>query len=201
LPNFDVDSKKSVEDHIKKFMLAIRLMSVEHKDVVCRLFPYNFEGNASTCYFSQQPQTIVSWEKFETCFLEKFGDGKSLEVLIMELSNLNMNPKEKVKDFNQIFLTLKNKIPVDSMPTEILIVVYSVKALHNNIAMWVKRSKKNMLLEAFEEANQIEKDILILKDSLSSEVETISSSKNKIEILTRPPQTKNQLEALYLESL
>jgi hypothetical protein len=80
--------------------------------------------------------------------LEKFRDDKSLEVLVMDLSNLKMNPKEKVKDFNQIFFTLKNKIPAES-----LIVAYYAKALHNNIAIWVKRSKKNMLLEAFEEAS------------------------------------------------
>ena len=42
----------------------------------------------------------------------------------MELSNLKMNPKEKVKEFNQRFFTLKNKIPADSMPAESLIVAY-----------------------------------------------------------------------------
>ena len=72
LPKFDPNSKQIAEDHIKKFMLAIRLRNVEHEDVVYRLFPYTFEGNASTWYFAQQPHTIVSWEKFESCFLEKF---------------------------------------------------------------------------------------------------------------------------------
>ena len=119
----------------------------------------------------------------------------------MELSSLKMNPKEKVKIFNQIFLTLKNQIPADSMPTESLIVAYYTKALHNNITIWVKRSKKSTLLEAFEEESQIEKDILSLKENLNSEAETVSSSKKKIEILTRPPQTKNQPETLDLESL
>jgi hypothetical protein len=57
LPKFDPDSKQIAEDHIKKFMLAIRLRNVEHEDVVCRLFPYTFEGNASTWYFAQQPHT------------------------------------------------------------------------------------------------------------------------------------------------
>jgi hypothetical protein len=76
IPKFDPDSKQIVEDHMKKFMLAIRLRNVEHEDVVCRLLPYTFEGNASTWYFSQHPHTIVSWEKFESCFLEKFGDAK-----------------------------------------------------------------------------------------------------------------------------
>jgi hypothetical protein len=181
IPKFDPDSKQSVEDQIKKFMLDVRLQSVEHEDVMCMLFPYTFEGNASTWYFLQQPQTIVSWDKFETCFLEKFEVDKSLEVLVMELSSLKMNPKEKVKDFNQIFLMLKNKIPVDFMPTESMIVAYYTKALHNNIDIWVKRSKKNTLLESFEEEVLTKKDILRLKDSLSSEDKTNSSSKKKIE--------------------
>jgi hypothetical protein len=119
-------------------MLAIRLRNVEHEDVVCRLFPYTFEGNASTWYFAQQPHTIVSWEKFESCFLEKFGDGKPPEVLVMDLSSLKMNPKEKVKDFNQRFLTLKNRISADSMPAESLVIAYYTKALHQSIAIWVK---------------------------------------------------------------
>jgi hypothetical protein len=87
------------------------------------------------------------------------------------------------------------------MPAESLIVTYYTKALHNNIAIWFKRSKKSILLEAFEEASQIKKDILSLKDNLNSKVETTSSSKKKIEILTRPPQAKRQLETLDLESL
>jgi ribonuclease HI/transposase InsO family protein len=201
LPKFDPDSKQIAEDHIKKFMLAIRLRNVEHEDVVCRLFPYTFEGNASTWYFAQQPHTIVSWEKFESCFLEKFGDGKPPEVLVMDLSSLKMNPKEKVKDFNQRFLTLKNRIPADSMPAESLVIAYYTKALHQSIAIWVKRSKKATLLEAFEEATQIEKDILSLKDSSSNETETVSSSKKKIEILSRPTQSKTQPENSDLENL
>jgi hypothetical protein len=201
LTKFDPDSKRTAEDHIMKFMLDIRLRNVEHEDVVCRLFPYTFEGNASTWYFAQQPHTITSWEKFESIFLEKFGDGKPPEVLVMDLSNLKMNTKEKVKDFNQRFLTLKNRIPTDSMPAESLVIAYYTKALHQSIAIWVKRSKKATLVEAFEEATQIEKDILSLKDSSSNESETASSSKKKIEILPRPTQNKTQPENSELESL
>jgi hypothetical protein len=71
----------------------------------------------------------------------------------MELSSLRMNPKEKIKDFNQRLLTLKNRIPTGSMPTKNLIIAYYTKALHQSIAIWVKRSKKATLLEAFEEAS------------------------------------------------
>jgi hypothetical protein len=150
---------------------------------------------------SQQPHTIVSWEKFESCFLEKFRDDKSPEVLVMELSSLKMNPKEKIKDFNKRFLTLKNRIPTDSMPVENLIVAYYTKALHQNISIWVKRSKKPTLLEAFKDASQIEKDILSLKDTTINEMETSSSSKKKIKILPRPSQNKAQPESSDLENL
>jgi hypothetical protein len=48
LPKFDPNSKQSAEVYNKKFMLAIILRSVEHEDVVCKLFSYTFEGNDST---------------------------------------------------------------------------------------------------------------------------------------------------------
>jgi antitoxin component YwqK of YwqJK toxin-antitoxin module len=96
---------------------------------------------------------------------------------------------------------LKNKIPTESMLVENLIVAYYAKTLNHNIAIWVKRSKKSMLLEYFEEAVLVEKDILSLKDNVNVEAESTSSSKNKIEILTRPSPNKKEQETLDLESL
>jgi hypothetical protein len=87
------------------------------------------------------------------------------------------------------------------MLTENLILAYYTKALHQSIAIWVKQSKKSTLLEAFEEASHIEKDILSLKDSTSNETETSSSSKKKIEILPRPTQSKTQPDSFDLENL
>jgi hypothetical protein len=87
------------------------------------------------------------------------------------------------------------------MPAENLIIAYYTKALHQSIAIWVKRPKKDTLLESFEEASQIEKDILSLKDSTSNEAETGSSSKKKIEILPRPTQSKTKPESSDLENL
>jgi hypothetical protein len=87
------------------------------------------------------------------------------------------------------------------MPAESLIIAYYTKAFHQSIAIWVKRSKKATLLEAFEEASQIEKDILILKDSSNNETETSYSSKKRIEILPRPTQSKTQPENFDLENL
>ena len=44
LPRFDPDNDITLEDHIKQFMLSLRLLDVQHEDVVCRLFPYTFVG-------------------------------------------------------------------------------------------------------------------------------------------------------------
>ena len=52
LPKFDPDNDVSPKDHIKEFMLSLRLLDVQHEDVVCRLFPYTFVGQASTWFFS-----------------------------------------------------------------------------------------------------------------------------------------------------
>ena len=83
LPRYNPDSKESAEDHIQKFLLADRLMSVHAKDVVCRIFPYTFEGKASTWYFSLLEGSITSWNQFQTTFLDKSGEDKSPVVLVL----------------------------------------------------------------------------------------------------------------------
>jgi hypothetical protein len=72
LPKFDPETSGLPEDHIKKFILAIRLMNVQHEDVVCRIFPYTFENSASTWYFNLPVGSITSWTKFQKDFLDKF---------------------------------------------------------------------------------------------------------------------------------
>lgn len=61
LPKFDSDNDVTPEDHIKQFMLSLRLMDVQHEDVVCRLFPYTLVGKASTWFFSLTMGFIASW--------------------------------------------------------------------------------------------------------------------------------------------
>ena len=94
------------------------LKNVEHEYIVCKVFPETFESKDYTWYFTQPTSSITSWYQFENTFLEKFVDDKTLEYLVMGLARIKMEPTKKVKHFNQRFLTLENKIPHDSMPTE-----------------------------------------------------------------------------------
>jgi hypothetical protein len=101
LPNFDPETSGLPEDHIKKFILAIRWMNVQHEDIVCRIFPYTFENSASTWYFNFPIGSITSWTKFQKDFLDKFAEETTTRALMAELFAATMSSKEKVKDFNQ----------------------------------------------------------------------------------------------------
>jgi hypothetical protein len=109
LPKYDPETSGLPEDHIKKFILAIRLMNVQHEDVVCRLFPYTFENSASTWYFNLPVGSITSWTKFQKDFLDKFAEETTTGALMAELFTATMTPKERVKYFNQRFTTILNK--------------------------------------------------------------------------------------------
>jgi hypothetical protein len=91
LPKFDPDRKDSAEDHVKKFLLSVRLQSIRHEDVVCRLFPLTFENRASTWFFSLEEASITNWRTFEKFFLRNFGENKTPTTLVLELSRIKMD--------------------------------------------------------------------------------------------------------------
>jgi hypothetical protein len=97
LPKFDPETSGLPEDHIKKFILAIRLMNVQHEYVVCRLFPYTFENSSSTWYFNLPVGSITSWTKFQKDFLDKFAEETTRGDLMAELLAATMSLKERVK--------------------------------------------------------------------------------------------------------
>jgi hypothetical protein len=72
LPKYDPETSGLPKDHIKKFILAVKLMNVQHEDIVCRLLPYTFEKSTSTWYFNLPVGSITSWTKFQKDFLDKF---------------------------------------------------------------------------------------------------------------------------------
>ena len=125
--------------------------------MVCRLFPYTFVGQASTWFFSLATGPIASWEQFETAFLSQFGDDRTSRVLVLELSRIRFDKKDKVKYFNQIFINLLNRIPEKT--AESIQVEFYIVALPPPIAMFVKAREKRTLADFFLEAIKIEKDL------------------------------------------
>jgi hypothetical protein len=112
LLKFDLDKPSSPEDNINNLFLATCLLIVHYEDVVCRIFPYTFINKASSWYFNLPLGSISSWEDFEKDFTGKFVEAKTPTTLYEELGAINMESKEKVKDFKQHFLTILNKFYV-----------------------------------------------------------------------------------------
>jgi hypothetical protein len=90
-PKFYPETSGLPEDHIKKFILAIRLMNVQNEDVVCTLFPYTFENSASTWYFNLPVGSITNWTKFQKDFLDKFAKETTTRDLMAEIFSATMS--------------------------------------------------------------------------------------------------------------
>ena len=150
LPKFDPDNDITPEDHIKQFMISLRLSDVQHEDVVCRLFPYTFVGQASTWFFSLAPRSIASWQQFETTFSSQFRDDKTSGMMVLELSRMRCDRKYRIKYFNQRFINHLNRIP--EKPAESIQVEFYTASLPPSVAMFVKARQKRTLTENFIEA-------------------------------------------------
>ena len=175
LPKFDLNNNVTPEDHTKQYMPSLRLMDVQHEDMVCILFPYTFVGQASTWFFSLATKSIASWKQFETSFLSLFGDDRTSRVLVLELSRIRFEKNEKVKYFDQRFFNLLNRIP--EKPAKSIQVEFYIVALPPPIAMFVKAREKITLVENFLEAIKVEKDLESISSHQGNEENKTSSSK------------------------
>ena len=70
---------------------------------------------------------------------------------------LRINKNEKVKEFNQRFIILLNRIP--DKPTKVVQIEYYTFTLMPPVAMFVKRKEIRNLAENFLEAIKVEKDL------------------------------------------
>jgi len=114
LPKFNPEVGMLVEEHINNSMLSINLNGVTNEDAVVRIFPYTLQGTAGSWYFSLPSGSITCWDIFQEQFLTKFGDDRSTETLLNDLSNLRAETREPIKDFNLRFKFFFNKIPTAS---------------------------------------------------------------------------------------
>ena len=98
-----------------------------------------------------------------------------------------MEPKERIKDFNQRFLTLKNKILVSSQPPKDIVIENYTSSLPKYPGMFVKRAGKTTLVETFEEAIKVEKDSMSYEPERSGKVDTFPCKK-----IERPNSDKDK---------
>lgn len=84
-------------------------------------------------------------------FLEKFVNDKTHAMLLKELGSLSMDPKEKVKDFNQRFSRVLKIFSEDTKPRDSITKDYYTSALPTSMVQFIKWTMKPPLSEYFEE--------------------------------------------------
>lgn len=97
--------------------------------------------------------------------MTQFRDDKTSQIL--ELSRIKINKKEKVKDFNHRFITLLNRI-LDK-PVEVVQIEFYTATLPPPVAMFVNIKEKQTLVEIFQEAIKVEKDLASISSHLGNE--------------------------------
>lgn len=183
-------------------MSSLKLMDVQHKDVVRKLFLYTFVDKASTWCFSLIVGSITSWQQFEIAFLTQFSDDKNYGVLLLELSRINFNKKENVKDFNQRFTNIFNRIP--NKPAESVQIEFYTTTLPPSVVMFVKGKKKRNLEENFLEAIKVEKYLASILSHQGNEESKPSLSEKSIKKnkgISKTDSKKKDKETMDIESM
>ena len=101
-----------------------------------------------------------------------------------------------MKDFSQRFVAHLNNFSATIKPAEETLIEYYTSALSPDIAMFVKRSVKPILVETYDEVVKIEVELeSINKHSVEPEIRNFGSKKHLL--LTRPKEEHSN----YLESV
>jgi len=124
---FNPNNTVKAEDHLDNLYLQLQTLKVRYDDIEFRLFPCTLDGCATAWYHSLPPNSIQNWGSFKRMF-------KTLAMLLKELGSLRMEGKEKVKDFNQIFMRILKNFAADTKPHDSIIVDYYMTSLPTTIA-------------------------------------------------------------------
>ena len=95
--------------------------------------------------------------------------------MFLELSRIRINKKEKVKDFNQRFITLLNRIP--NKPVEAVQFEFLTSTLPPPVSMFIKRKEIQTLENNFLESIKVEKDLAAISHHPRNEESKASTSK------------------------
>jgi len=132
-------------------------------------------------------------------FPKNFANDNTPTTLLKELGSLKMEGKEKVKDFNQRFTHILNKLPVDTKPHDSITTNYYMSRLPTSIKQYVKWARRPTLLENCEESIVVEKCLHafgVIKDAKS----TIDSKDVRMKPQTMASKGRDK-EATYIETL
>ena len=115
--------------------------------------------------------------------MEQFTDEETSGLLYLDLLGIRMNKKENVKNFNQRFITLLNRIPFNLV--EAVQIEYYTVVLPPNIAMFVKNKEKQTVVDKFAEAIKVEKNLATISNYLGNEENEVSMESNMDRVISQ----------------
>ena len=87
LPKFDGEGDITTLEHVRKHEFVLHLFDIQYGDVVCRLFPFTFEGKVSKWYFVFPINTIHGWYDFKRFFQSSY-DNYNVSHIYLELDEM-----------------------------------------------------------------------------------------------------------------
>lgn len=93
----------TTEEHLKYFMDMLNDYDVEHEYVVMKLFIQSLVEYARDWYRGLPNASISSWDEFEMCLEEQYGDTTNTSFMLNEFNNIKKSLNEPVTEFNLRF--------------------------------------------------------------------------------------------------
>ena len=82
LPKFDGEGNITTLEHIRKYESVLRLLYIQYEDVVCRTFPFTFEGKVSKWYYVLPINTTHGWSNFKRIFQSAYDNFNASDIYI-----------------------------------------------------------------------------------------------------------------------
>ena len=98
LPKFDDEGNITTLEHIRKYESILCFLDITYEDVVCRLFPFTFEGKVSDWYFVLPIHTIHGWFDFKRVFQSAYDVYNAIDTYL-ELDGIQVKEGESIHEF------------------------------------------------------------------------------------------------------
>ncbi|GKV17197.1 hypothetical protein SLEP1_g27733 [Rubroshorea leprosula] len=96
------DGMKDLDDHLHAFYSCMQAQNASY-ELMCKMFPSAFRGNAQTWYYSLPPRSISSYTEMTSTFATKFSSRRLIRKTTSELMRVKQRDRESLKNYMSRF--------------------------------------------------------------------------------------------------
>lgn len=160
-PKLYSEVKNVVINHILKYESLLYMFNITHEDVVCRLFPFTFEGNVANLYNIFPIGKIHSQLQFKRTFMGAFEEDYNVVEIYLKLVDMQVVANKYIRDFTTCFWYVYHHLHENYRPLVELIYHWYVHSLPETMTMFILQKGIIDLGEACEEDKSLEKELKI----------------------------------------